>query len=71
MGLLGQDEATKLREKSGILVCFNNLASNQVPSKLFECIETGKPFINLCQLENCPTLPYVESNIYFKIIEEE
>lgn len=60
MGLLEQDEATKLREKSDILVCFNNLASNQVPSKLFECIETGKPFINLCQLENCPTLPYVD-----------
>lgn len=59
-GLVSQSEVEKLKNDVDVLICFNNLVDNQVPSKLFECIETGKPFINLCQLNNCPTLPYVK-----------
>ena len=59
-GFIDQNQVEKIRDDSDFLICFNNLLDNQVPSKLFECIETGKPFINLCQLRNCPTLPYVD-----------
>lgn len=61
LGLISQEEVRSLVNDADVLICFNNAVSNQVPSKLIECIETGKPFINLCQLENCPTLPYVKN----------
>lgn len=60
LGFVDQNIAAQLREETDVLVCFNNAIDNQVPSKLFEYIATGKPFINFCQLKNCPSLPYVE-----------
>jgi glycosyltransferase involved in cell wall biosynthesis len=59
-GLVEQIEVEQMKRDADVLICFNNAIENQLPSKLFECIETGKPFINLCQLKNCPSLPYVE-----------
>ena len=32
-----------------------------IPSKLFECIDSGKPFINLCQSANCLTIKYIKN----------
>lgn len=60
LGFLSLDEAEAARDQADILISYNNLAANQVPSKLFECINTGKPFINLCQMETCPSIPYVD-----------
>lgn len=60
LGYIDQTDVECLKKDADVLVCFNNAIENQVPSKLFECIETGKPFINLCQLVNCPSLPYVQ-----------
>ena len=37
-----------------------NKVLNQVPSKLFTYIATGKPIINLCTSRNCPTIPYLD-----------
>ncbi len=59
MGMLSQDEADSLKSDADFLICFNNLTYNMVPSKLFECIDSGKPFLNICQLENCPSIPYI------------
>lgn len=61
LGLLPQNIVSILKREVDALICFNNLVNNQVPSKLFECIETGRPFINLCQLTSCPTIPYVKN----------
>lgn len=60
VGLVTQEETDELRKQTDVLISFNNLVENQVPSKLFECIQTGKPLLNICQLDNCPTLPYVD-----------
>ena len=59
LGCLSLEDAAQARVEADILISYNNLVDNQVPSKLFECINEGKPFINLCQLDDCPTLPYV------------
>lgn len=74
LGFREQKDVEFLKDKVDFLICFNNKVENQVPSKLFECIETGKPFINLCQLENCPSLPYVQDydnsiNVYVNKME--
>lgn len=60
LGYINQSDVKRLFDDADLLICFNNAVANQVPSKLFEYIETGKPFINFCQLKNCPTLPYVK-----------
>ena len=59
LGCMPLEDAARARVEADILISYNNLVDNQVPSKLFECINEGKPFINLCQLDDCPTLPYV------------
>lgn len=59
LGCLSLEDAAQARVEADILISYNNLVDNQVPSKLFECVNEGKPFINLSQLEDCPTLPYV------------
>ena len=33
---------------------------NQVPSKLFSYISTGKPIINICENPDCPSKEYLE-----------
>ncbi len=60
LGYISLEEAKIACGQADVLISYNNAVSNQVPSKLFECINTGKPFINLCQLEECPSLKYVK-----------
>ena len=31
-----------------------------LPSKLVDYIDTGKPILNICQLEECPSLEYTK-----------
>ena len=63
LGQLTQDEVRKVYEEADFLISYNNLVKNQVPSKLFECVNTGKPFLNVCQLYDCPTLKYIEDYV--------
>ena len=68
LGLLSRQEVDTATCEADFLISYNNTVNNQVPSKLFDCINSGKPFINLCQLENCPTLPYVKDyNMAFNL----
>ncbi len=60
LGIVSQCDAIRLKNEADFLICFNNLTYNMIPSKLFECIDSGKPFLNICQLMNCPSIPYVE-----------
>ena len=59
LGLLSAADAEEARREADFLISYNNTIDNQVPSKLFECINSCKPFLNLCQIKNCPTLKYV------------
>ena len=44
--------------EADVLVNIGNSVDNQMPSKLFEYIGTGKPIINLYKSPECPTLKY-------------
>lgn len=60
LGCLSRDDVKTVIEECDFLISYNNLNTNMVPSKLFECINSGKPFINLCQTDQCPTIEYVK-----------
>ena len=60
LGCLSSDEINSVIEDCDFLISYNNLNTNMVPSKLFECIDSGKPFINLCHSDKCPTINYVK-----------
>ena len=60
LGSLSREAVKKVIEECDFLISYNNLNTNMVPSKLFECIDSGKPFINLCHTDKCPTIEYVK-----------
>lgn len=59
-GWVTKEEADKCISKYDILVNVNNTISNQMPSKLFEYIGTGKPILNICKTDYCLSLPYID-----------
>ena len=42
-----------------VLVNIGNIIQNQMPSKLWEYIATGKPILGVCMTRECNTLPYL------------
>lgn len=58
-GVLNSEEAEKLKNRADVLVSLNNSIPNMVPSKIFEYIATGKPILSICQIDDCPTIPYI------------
>ncbi len=59
LGCLSQEKSEKLKEEADFLISFNNRANNMVPSKLFECIDSGKPFLSISQIDDCPAKKYL------------
>lgn len=53
-------EATKALADADVLVSLGNGVNEQVPSKLFEYLATGKPILHLAKLKDDPCLPYLE-----------
>lgn len=45
--------------EADVLVNIGNSIGNQMPSKIFEYISTGKPIINIYKSPECPTLQYL------------
>lgn len=71
VGKVDKNTARRYIENADILVNIGNTIENMLPSKVLECISTGKRVLNLCQLENCPSAPYFEKygnalNLYTK-----
>ena len=58
-------------EDADVLVNIGNAADNQMPSKIFEYISTGKPIINIYKLPECPTLKYLAKYPLALCISEE
>jgi len=57
-GKVDKNTALRYIRESDIVANIGNTISNMLPSKVLECISTGKRVLNLCQIENCPSLPY-------------
>ena len=60
MGRVDKDTARRYISEADILVNIGNTVDNMLPSKVLECVSSGKRVLNLCQIENCPSLPYFE-----------
>ena len=59
-GWVSKEDADKYISQYDVLVNVNNSITNQMPSKLFEYIGTGKPILNICKTDKCLSLPYIE-----------
>ncbi|WP_029232367.1 hypothetical protein [Butyrivibrio sp. VCB2006] len=59
-GWVSSSESIKAQKEAHILINLNNNIKNMLPSKLIEYINTGKPILNICQISNCPSLPYMD-----------
>ena len=60
VGSLAGEALEKEYAGADILVNIGNAVDNQMPSKIFEYISTGKPIINIYKSKDCPTLKYLE-----------
>lgn len=58
-GLLPPAEAAALENGADILLSLGNAYDNQMPSKLFGYLGSGKPVLHLAVSESDPTLPYL------------
>ncbi len=59
-GWVSKEEANAYIDQFDVLINVNNTITNQLPSKLFEYISTGKPIVNLCKSEMCLSRPYMD-----------
>ena len=60
---LGEKSGAELAEQyaeADVLMNIGNSVGNQMPSKIFEYISTGKPILNIVKSPECPTLRALE-----------
>lgn len=69
-GLVRVEEAENAIQNADVLVNIGNIMVNQVPSKLFSYIATGKPILNVCVNHDCPSKKYLEAYPYALSIDE-
>ncbi len=71
-GVVPVEEAYRFMDKADILLNVGNTTDNQVPSKLIDYINTGRPIINICKIKSCPTLDYMNRYpLGFTLFEKE
>ena len=58
-GCLPVNKAYEIMGEADVLLIINNTIDNQLSSKIFDYINTGKPIVNICKLDNCPSLEYI------------
>lgn len=61
LGRKPKEEVARIYQEADILVNIGNAIDNQMPSKIFEYISTGKPILNFYKVPNCPTLKYLKN----------
>ena len=61
LGRKSKEEVAQIYKEADILVNIGNAIDNQMPSKIFEYISTGKPILNFYKVPNCPTLKYLNN----------
>jgi hypothetical protein len=59
-GWVSADEAKEATKNADILINLNNKIKNMLPSKLVDYIDTGKPILNICQINECPSIEYTK-----------
>lgn len=55
-----KEECDEITYSSDIILNIGNTINNQVPSKIFENISTGKPIVNFYNIDDDTSRPYVE-----------
>ena len=69
---IDRNEVGKLLDECDYFVNIGNTVINQIPSKIFDYISRGKPIINICKTENCPSLKYLKTYpLALNIIESD
>ncbi len=71
-GAISAEECKKVICDSDILFNLSNKCTNQIPSKVFEYISTGKPILNFYYSDEDPSLKYFLKypNVYCQKIDE-
>ena len=71
-GAVSASEAYELMNNADILLNIGNTIDNQLPSKVFDYINTGLPILNCCKLRDCPSLTYLKRYpLAYSFCEEE
>ena len=70
-GLVSVEESENAIQNADVLVNIGNIMLNQVPSKLFNYISTGKPIVNICANHNCPSKEYLALYPYALSVDED
>lgn len=60
-GYCTQEALAEEVSKADFLINIGNTVKNQLGSKLIEYIATGKPIINITQIDDCPTVPVLQN----------
>lgn len=59
-GVVDNEKAINAMLNADILINIGNTIANQMPSKIFDYISSGKPIINFVKMNNCPTLEFTK-----------
>lgn len=59
-GVVNNEKAINAMLNADILINIGNTIANQMPSKIFDYISSGKPIINFVKMYNCPTLEFTK-----------
>ena len=59
-GQVPPEQAQAATLAADALVNLGNTYPNMMPSKILDYLATGRPIVNICKLENCPTLRLTE-----------
>ncbi len=60
IGKIPKEETAKYIQFADVLVNLGNNVANMLPSKVIELIATGKPVLNLMQIDSCPSKLYFD-----------
>ena len=54
-----QAEGEWVMQQADVLINIGNVDQSCLPSKVFDLISVGKPILQICQVEDCNTLPFI------------